>query len=120
MFKDWLLENAYGIITTILSGGGLFAYWTERKKRKIQEQKDISSAKQEEASALETIQLVYDKFVKDSLDRYIDLIKQIDDIKKELQTVTRELEEEKHKNNLLQLAYENLKETCEALNLKMR
>jgi len=104
--KEWIQEHLYGIITTLLSGGGLFAFFTERKKRKLQEKKDESSAKKEEADALETIQTVYDRFVKDSLDRYVDLIKQIDTIKQELsnvysqlEKVTKELNAEKQRSN---------------------
>lgn len=120
MFVEWLENNLYGIITTILSGGGLFAYFTERKKRKIQEAKEASSAKLEEANALETIQLVYDKFVKDSLDRYAELKNQLDVIKTELQSVyhqlelvSKELEEEKERNYSLKADYEDLKRACE-------
>lgn len=120
MFGQWLSENLYGIITTILSGGGLIAYFTERKKRKIQDKKDLSTAKLEEANALETIQVVYDKFVKDSLDRYADFKIQLDEMKKELdivyaklEIVTSELNEEKKKGTMLKTAYENLKKKCD-------
>ena len=125
MFKQWLIDNLYGIITTVLGGTSIFAFLTERNKRKIQEKKDESSAKKEEADALETIQTVYDKFVKDSLDRYVEMMAQIEAIKKELQdvylqleNVTKELEIEKERSNLLNISYENLKKTCEEFNKK--
>jgi len=121
MLKQWLFENAYGIITTLLGGSGVVAYFLERKKRKTQNRIDLASAKHEEANALETIQLVYDKFVKDSLDRYADLKSQLDAIKVELEnvykkltTVTTELDEEKKRSKALKISYENLKKTCEA------
>lgn len=125
MFKQWLIDNLYGIITTILGGTSIFAFISERNKRKIQEKKDESSAKKEEADALETIQTVYDKFVKDSLDRYVEMMTQIEAIKKELQdvylqleNVTKELEIEKERSRLLNISYENLKKTCEEFNKK--
>ena len=120
MLKQWLIENAYGIITTLLSGGGILAFVFERKKRKTQNRIDTASAKHEEANALETIQLVYDKFVKDSLDRYADFKLQLDSIKKELEDVyaqlvivNEELAEEKKRSKSLKASYENLKRTCE-------
>jgi len=120
MLKQWLIENAYGIITTLLSGGGILAFVFERKKRKTQNRIDTASAKHEEANALETIQLVYDKFVKDSLDRYADFKFQLDSIKKELEDVyaqlvivNEELAEEKKRSKSLKASYENLKRTCE-------
>ena len=120
MVGQWLLENLYGIITTILGGSGLIGYLMERKKRKIQDKKDISTAKLEEANALETIQLVYDKFVKDSLDRYADFKLELDNLKKELESVyskleivTSELNEEKKRSTLLKNSYEILKKKCD-------
>jgi len=102
----WLAENFYNIITTIFGGGSLMAFFLERKKRQ-------SSAKQ-------TIQSVYDKFVKDSQNRYLELLAQINEIKKELdnvyselEKVTQELNEEKQKGSLLKISYETLKKTCE-------
>ena len=100
----------------------------ERFKKNSKEGKlsvPASSAKKEEADALETIQTVYDKFVKDSLDRYVEMMAQIEAIKKELQdvylqleNVTKELEIEKERSNLLNISYENLKKTCEEFNKK--
>ena len=78
MLKQWLFENAYGIVTTLLGGSGIAAFFFERKKRIAQNKIDLATAKHQEANALETIQLVYDKFVKDSLDRYADLKSQMD------------------------------------------
>ena len=116
--NTWLAENFYNILTTIFGGGSLVALFLERKKRQ-------SSAKQEEASALETIQSVYDKFVKDSQNRYLELLTQINEIKKELdnvytelEKVTKELDEEKQKGSLLKISYEILKKTCEEFSKK--
>lgn len=120
MLKEWLFDNAYGVMSTLLGGGGILAFFFERKKRKNQDRIDTATAKQGEANALETIQIVYDKFVKDSLDRYADFKLQLDSIKKELvnvyaqlEIVTSELEEEKKRSKALKNSYENLKKTCE-------
>lgn len=117
--KEWLTANLYNLIVTLLGSGGIIAYFTERKRRKIQEKKDASSAKMEEANALETIQTVYNKFVSDSLTRYNDLIAQIEAIKSELsnvsselETVTLELQEEKRKNSDLKTSYDSLEKAC--------
>ena len=120
MLKQWLFENAYGIVTTLLGGSGIAAFFFERKKRIAQNKIDLATAKHQEANALETIQLVYDKFVKDSLDRYADLKSQMDSIRleleevyKQLAAVTEELNEEKKRSKSLKMSYENLKKTCE-------
>jgi len=34
MLKQWLFENAYGIITTLLGGSGVVAYFLEKKNSK--------------------------------------------------------------------------------------
>lgn len=118
--NQWIADNIYNILTTIFGGGSLVAYFLERKQRQILLKKEESSAKQEEATALETIQSVYDKFVKDSQNRYMELLNQINEIKKELENVyselevvTKELNEEKQKGSLLKISYETLKKTCE-------
>lgn len=66
MFKQWLIENAYQLITTFIGGTSFVAYILERKKRKIEE-------KQLTADALKSMQEAYDRFTEDFKERYTEL-----------------------------------------------
>ena len=64
--SNWISEHFSTILSYLLGSGGILAFVAERRKRKIE-------LKQQDASALQTMQEAYDKFTADSLTRYEDL-----------------------------------------------
>lgn len=99
--KQFILENFFQIITSIFGGTSFLAWIVERKKRKIEE-------KQLTADALDKMQTAYDRFTEDSLQRYRDL-------KEEVESLKRTLEEETKAKLALQKDYNELKEAYDNL-----
>ena len=83
------------LLTTVFGGGSFIAWISERRKRRIEEN-------QLGASALESMQNAYDKFTKDSLERYTVLESEFTELRKELY-------KNKLKYNELKTDYDNLK-----------
>lgn len=81
----WLIDNFSLIIPYIVGSGGIFAYFLERKKRVI-------DLKQQDASALQTMQDAYDKFTQDSLKRYEDLKEDHTRLEKKVEIINEKLE----------------------------
>lgn len=106
--KEWITENIIALISTLFGGTSIYAFITERNKRKIEE-------KQIGGDALKTMQDAYDKFTLDSLKRYEDLSADVDGLKKKLINVTLQLEGEENKYVVLKLSYEKLKDSYDKL-----
>ena len=100
--KQILIDNLALIITTILGSGSAYGWFTERKKRGIEE-------KQIGADALKSMQDAYDKFTEDSLKRYSELSGEVEKLKEKLLTVTSQLDKEKQNYINLKLEHDNLK-----------
>lgn len=89
------IDDMVTIISLLFGGGSLVGWFSERKKRRIEE-KDLS------VSVLDKMQTAYDRFTEDSLERYKNLTKEVQSLNSRLENVTRQLQEEKDKyNNLL-------------------
>ncbi|MDR2205821.1 MAG: hypothetical protein LBE36_06675 [Flavobacteriaceae bacterium] len=86
--KQFIIDNIISILTTIFGGGSLYAYYTEKKKRKIEE-------KQLGADALKTMQDAYDKFTEDALRRYQEVVQEVAELKLKLKENDKVLAEEK-------------------------
>ena len=92
--KDWLIANIFTIIATLFGSGSLFAYVTERKKRKI-ERKNLAT------DALKSMQDAYDRFTEDANERYNEIKLEKEELKKRLAKVTKQLNEERKKHDSL-------------------
>lgn len=101
MLKDFILENFFSILTSLLGGGSLLGWVVERKKRKIQE-------KQETAEALKTMQEAYNTYTEDSLKRYELLKEDVFYLKNQLQEISKQLQEERVKYEDLKSRYDSL------------
>lgn len=99
---DFVFENALSIITSLFGAGGVYAYYSERKKRKIEE-------KQLSADALQKMQEAYDRFTSDQTKRYVELSEEISVLKKKYAELQTEVEEKDEKYTLLKRAYDILK-----------
>lgn len=106
--KQILIDNLALIITTILGSGSAYGWFTERKKRGIEE-------KQIGADALKTMQDAYDRFTQDSSKKYDELKDEVTDLKKKLNGVTSQLESEKTNYSTLKLAHDKLKTAYDKL-----
>lgn len=100
--NQFLLENALSILTSLFGAGGVWAYYSERKKRKIEE-KTLS------ADALQKMQEAYDRFTQDQKKRYTDLSDEVTELKKKYAIVQTELEVKDKEYTVLKRAHEILK-----------
>lgn len=98
MIKDWIYQNLYNLITTIIGSTSLFGYITERKRRKIEQRK-------ESIDSLKTMQEAYDVFTEDSLKRYQEMVQEVSRLKEELLKLTNQLELEMKRYSSLQTKY---------------
>lgn len=105
---DLITNNIGIIISTLFGSGSLLAYILERKKRANEDNEG-------EASALQKMQEAYDKFTKDSLERYTDLSAEILKLRQEVFDLTKKLTEEQDKYNVLKSSYEKLKNSYDNL-----
>ena len=113
--KQFLIDNIFPILSSLLGGGSFVAYIFERKKNRAMTNQEIAKAAQEEATALTNMRVAYKEFTDDMNQRYDDLSNQVKDLKKKLTDVTSELGEEKKKYNSLKEAYSKLKNSYDNL-----
>lgn len=99
---EWLQDNIWTLISTVLGGGGLLGWLTERNKRKIEE-------KQASAEALDTMQKAYDRFTEHHLNRYESVMKDLDKLNTKVFDLESELLKEKGKLTLLKEENESLR-----------
>lgn len=100
--KNFIAENLFSIITAIFGGGSLLGWFVERNKRKAEE-------KQLQADALKNMQLAYDKFTADSVERYDALKEEIKHLKAKLEYIQRLSAEERVKYRKLEKEFEEYK-----------
>ena len=104
-----LITNNIGIIFTTLFGSGSFlAYFLERRKR-------VNDDNSGTADALSKMQDAYDKFTKDSLDRYNDLNSEVAKLRSNVLDLNDKLNKEQEKYNVLKSSYEKLKNSYDSL-----
>ena len=101
--KDWIDQNLFNLILSLLGGTSFLGYIVERRKRKIDERK-------ESIDALRSMQEAYDKFTQDSFKLYSGISLEVTMLKEELKKVNRQLEEESLKYTKLKQKYEILLE----------
>lgn len=82
---NWLLDNIALLIPYIAGSTSIVAYFLERRKRHI-------DLKQQDATALQTMQEAYDKFTADSLKNYNDLKLDQDELKKKIKVLENDIE----------------------------
>lgn len=109
---DYIGKNILDLpnLLTALFGGGSFIAWiSERRKRRLEEN-------ELNMTALGLMQSAYDKFTKDSLEKYIELEKKFSDLKiefyknrKDYNVLKNEYNKLKNDYNNLQLAFEKSK-----------
>ena len=68
--KQLIMENIPTIFSYIFGGGGLFLFYTERKKNKALTNQEVAKASQEEATALTHMRAAYKEFTEDMNQRY--------------------------------------------------
>ena len=104
----WLIENTSLIIPYILGSGGILAYFFERRKRNI-------DLKQQDATALQTMQAAYDRFTEDSLKKFKDLQEEQDKLKEKFKKLEEDFD---RANQILRdttREYKDLKEDYDTL-----
>lgn len=84
---DYILNNSLAIIASIT---GLLAWLFEKNKRKAELETVLSQNKQQEASALSTMQGVYDIFTKDVKEEIKALKDEINRLKADLESARKE------------------------------
>lgn len=97
-FKEWINQNLYNLISTLIGGTSLFAYITERKKRKLEQRKET-------IDSIKSMQEAYDKFTEDSLKRYNEISEEVVRLKEELKKITFQLDIEGKRYKSLQEKY---------------
>lgn len=99
---NWISENIL-LLTTVLGNLGFgFGYFQQRRLNKIKESAD-------KTDALQSLQLAYNVFTKDSLERY-NLIKiEVDALKLKLDLVTKELITERNAHEISKKKLEDCK-----------
>lgn len=113
--NDFIANNLYDLLVSILGGGSFLAYIFERKKRKIEENQLASNA-------LVSMQEAYTKFTVDQTNRYTEiseeLIKTKDQLEKmaiTLSNVEEALKKEKEEKERLIQTYEKMEQNYNAL-----
>lgn len=105
---NWLLDNIALLIPYIAGSTSIVAYFLERRKRHI-------DLKQQDATALQTMQEAYDKFTADSLKKFKDLQEEQDKLKEKFKKLEEEFD---RANQILRdrtKEYKDLKEDYDAL-----
>lgn len=104
----WLIENTSLIIPYILGSGGILAYFFERRKRNI-------DLKQQDATALQTMQAAYDKFTEDSLKKFEDLQKEQEKLKEKFKKLEEDFDRTLQNLRDKTREYKNLEEEYKTL-----
>lgn len=94
--REWLFDNIFTILTSLLGSTSLVGWILERNKRKIEE-------KQATSDALKSMQHAYDEFTKDALEKYKEL-------REEVNALRDELTKERLKNFQLEVEIKELKQ----------
>lgn len=110
-----ITDNIFSIISSIFGGGSFLAYIFERKKTRAMTNQEIAKASQEEATALANMRASYKEFTEDMNLKYDELSNEVRELKKKLNTVTTELDEEKKKYKNLKDSYLRLKNSYDSL-----
>ena len=92
MILNYLIDNLLPIAIAI---GGAVAWFTEKKKRKAEIDSVVVTNKQGEATALQGMQSVYDKFVEDVKKQITELRAENASLRSEIAEVKRQAEKER-------------------------
>ena len=110
MILNYLIDNLLPILVAL---GGAIAWITEKKKRKAEIDSVVVTNKQGEATALQGMQSVYDKFVEDVKKQINELRAENADLRTEIAEVKKQAAELRAENAALRSEIAEVKKQAE-------